>query len=155
MTKQEFKASLLDLIGKWQSFAGGLQSIYDGDELSEYHKGIAMGFEAASQELRALVGQLDIPESAPAMRRTEEISLQVDPGDTDIEPPWEYFYVTFDQVTDGTWRIKHLNGVWQPGWQTTGMNFDEAVEQLSQAGWRLARFANGIHVFRRPRQTDS
>jgi hypothetical protein len=154
MTNQDVKASILDLIGKWESFARGLQTIYDGDELSEYHKGIAMGFEAAAQELRALAGQFDLPESTPAMRKTQEIVLEVSPSDTDIEPSWEYFYVTFDQGSDGTWRIKHLNGVWQPGWQS-GMEFDEAVQQLRDAGWRLARLAHGIHVFRRPRQTDS
>lgn len=147
MPNQELKASLLDLMGKWESFASGLQSIYQGDELSEYHKGIAMGFEAASQELRALIGQFDTP--TPQPRQTQEVSIQVNPADTDLEPAWEYFYVTFDQAPDGSWRIKHLNGVWQPGWQT-GMIFDDAVEQLSKEGWRLARFANGIHVFRRP-----
>ncbi|NJL92918.1 MAG: hypothetical protein HC915_03950 [Anaerolineae bacterium] len=61
---------------------------------------------------------------------------------------WEYYYITFEQSSDGVWRVKHLNGVWQPNWEQ-GLTFNEAVDRLSRAGWKLARFANGIHIFKR------
>lgn len=146
-----FRALTIDLIMKWEQFASEMQTATEEQE-SEYHKGIAVGFEAAAQELKALLTQVYQEPMSQLEETVAEVSLEVTPGEVVNEPKWEYFYITFDQAADGVWRVKHLNGVWQPNWQE-GTTFDEAVKQLSKIGWKLARVVNGIHVFKRPIQS--
>lgn len=142
MITEEGKNLLIDLADKWEKFAQAETPPND------YERGIMMGFELATSELRALMKQF---ERTNPLKETQS-TIKIAPDDKEKpDTEWEYIYVSFEQAPDGRWRIKHVNGVWQPHWQDS-VGFDEAIRRLSQQGWKLARFANGIHVFRRTQE---
>ena len=134
---------LTDLISKWEAFAADNGPAQGTDSDLGYNHGVAMGFGTAAQELRTLIDQTGSTSS-----RTTTLPPESDQASANTE----YYYIGFDQAPDGTWRVKHLNGVWQPDWEN-GADFNEMVAELSVEGWRLAHFGTDLHVFQRPKNT--
>ena len=141
-SSQQMVNLLTDLISKWEKFANESGPGEETGGNLGYNHGVAMGLGTAAQELKTLLEQAGI---APQQVRT---STQPAPSANT-----EYYYIGFGKAPDGTWRVKHLNGVWQPDWEN-GADFNDMVANLSQEGWKLAHFGTDLHVFQRPKQVS-
>ncbi|MFP4321725.1 MAG: hypothetical protein ACLFTK_04660 [Anaerolineales bacterium] len=143
-----FYMKLHDLIDRWETW---LQAVDDRPR-PEREQGFIDGFQAAVNEVRTLYAQVYGLPLSEALGN--DVNLDIPPSDVPAAetPEWEYLYVTFQKDTKGAWIIDQINGVPSEDARVLG-SFTDAVAHLrNQGNWRLTSVAQGIHVFRRPRQ---
>lgn len=142
---------IFSLLQRWEALA------HEQAGLTDYERGVLDGVRHASIELRTLLGRLgDLPtgQILTAQGDDESVDFHLVPEDSRQESLWEYLYVTFTESVNGGWQIKDVHGGVAPE-LAHATTFSQAIYQLREkGGWRLASFAKGIHVFRRPRTSS-
>lgn len=63
-------------------------------------------------------------------------------------PPEEKLQVKFDDIGDGTWKARYINGQEVPDWKK-GPEMTEYIRDLVNKGWAVATGVGDKYVFER------